>query len=196
MTTARCKVPSTRLTLAATTGNVNYTYGVGQLASVTAQGTARLAVDTGVVPVGGLRGSVKVRTLEAYGLGNVFVLDANHMPYGCSVWPACVHRRLGRLTRAASTPSPTNPAGSGRTEASSTFSRRRTAARSTRCPRTSLRRTTTRTARCPPPRPSTLTRLASTATRGPTTTLDAPTGTADRLRSVLASTLAEVASGR
>jgi hypothetical protein len=34
------------------------------------------------------RNSVRLQSNVAYGLGSVFVFDAIHMPYGCSVWPS------------------------------------------------------------------------------------------------------------
>ena len=73
-----------------TTGNVNYTSGIGPNALISG-GQAVLRVDNGTVVNNGthtLRGSAKIRTREAYGMGSIFVLDAAHVPYGCSVWPA------------------------------------------------------------------------------------------------------------
>ncbi|KZV78462.1 hypothetical protein EXIGLDRAFT_757700, partial [Exidia glandulosa HHB12029] len=40
------------------------------------------------VPFNDKRFSVSINTTETYGPGNVFVLDAIHIPFGCSVWPA------------------------------------------------------------------------------------------------------------
>ncbi|KAN0086101.1 glycoside hydrolase family 16 protein [Tylopilus felleus] len=40
------------------------------------------------VTSGNLRNSVRITTQEAYDLGSLWIIDLNHIPYGCSVWPA------------------------------------------------------------------------------------------------------------
>lgn len=59
------------------------------LTSVNSKGNAIIKVDdTTTVPYNDKRFSVSINTTETYGPGNVFVLDAVHIPFGCSVWPA------------------------------------------------------------------------------------------------------------
>ncbi|KAF8552469.1 glycoside hydrolase family 16 protein [Imleria badia] len=40
------------------------------------------------VTSGEMRNSVRITTTEAYDLGTLWMIDLNHIPYGCSVWPA------------------------------------------------------------------------------------------------------------
>ncbi|XAO27816.1 hypothetical protein I312_106678 [Cryptococcus bacillisporus CA1280] len=55
----------------------------------TSTGTTILKVDnTTFVPYLEKRYAPKLLSKSAYDLGTVWVLDAVHMPYGCSVWPA------------------------------------------------------------------------------------------------------------
>ena len=59
------------------------------LTSVNDKGNAILRVDdTSTVVYNEKRYSVAINTTETYGPGNVFVFDAVHIPFGCSVWPA------------------------------------------------------------------------------------------------------------
>ena len=56
------------------------------LTSVNDKGNAILRVDdTSTVEYNQKRFAVSINTTEAYGPGNVFVLDAIHIPFGCSV---------------------------------------------------------------------------------------------------------------
>ncbi|KAF8871386.1 concanavalin A-like lectin/glucanase domain-containing protein [Gymnopilus junonius] len=34
------------------------------------------------------RDSIRLTSLDSYGLGSLFIIDAVHIPYGCSVWPS------------------------------------------------------------------------------------------------------------
>ncbi|KAH7101790.1 concanavalin A-like lectin/glucanase domain-containing protein [Auriculariales sp. MPI-PUGE-AT-0066] len=68
--------------------NRSYAMSAG-LTSVNDKGNAILRVDdTNTVEYNQKRFSVSINTTETYGPGNVFVLDALHIPFGCSVWPA------------------------------------------------------------------------------------------------------------
>ncbi|KAG6329929.1 hypothetical protein ID866_9158, partial [Astraeus odoratus] len=59
------------------------------LAYVNNQGHVILKVDnTTNVTYGQQRNSIRITTQDAYELGSLWVIDANHIPYGCSVWPA------------------------------------------------------------------------------------------------------------
>lgn len=59
------------------------------LAYVDSNGKAILKVDnTTNVPYNDKRNSVRITTTNTFPVGSVFVLDALHLPYGCSVWPA------------------------------------------------------------------------------------------------------------
>jgi hypothetical protein len=40
------------------------------------------------VTFGQMRNSVRITTQDAYDLGSLWIIDLNHIPYGCSVWPA------------------------------------------------------------------------------------------------------------
>lgn len=54
-------------------------------------GHAILRVDnTTNIPPAALvnRPSIKITTQEAFDLGSLIIIDVNHLPYGCSVWPA------------------------------------------------------------------------------------------------------------
>ncbi|GAA6058766.1 hypothetical protein JCM10212_001882 [Sporobolomyces blumeae] len=75
-----------------TNGAVNYVSQASSshLAYVDAgTGNAIVKVDnTSTLAYGALRNSVRITTSETYGIGSLFVLDALHLPFGCSVWPA------------------------------------------------------------------------------------------------------------
>ncbi|KAI6114526.1 hypothetical protein F5141DRAFT_1107390 [Pisolithus sp. B1] len=59
------------------------------LAYVDIQGDVILKVDnTTNVTYGQERNSVRITTQDAYELGSLWLIDVNHIPYGCSVWPA------------------------------------------------------------------------------------------------------------
>jgi hypothetical protein len=47
-----------------------------------------LVDNTTFVPYNEKRYAPKLLSKNAYGMGTVWVMDALHMPYGCSVWPA------------------------------------------------------------------------------------------------------------
>ncbi|KAH7101771.1 concanavalin A-like lectin/glucanase domain-containing protein [Auriculariales sp. MPI-PUGE-AT-0066] len=52
-------------------------------------GNVKLAVDpTPKIEFNQKRWSMRLESKHLYGLGTVFVFDAAHMPFGCSVWPA------------------------------------------------------------------------------------------------------------
>lgn len=52
-------------------------------------GNAIIKVDNETeVPYNEKRNSVRITTTDLYSTGNLIVLDALHVPYGCSVWPA------------------------------------------------------------------------------------------------------------
>ncbi|KAF8137076.1 hypothetical protein EV363DRAFT_1394645 [Boletus edulis] len=76
-----------------TWGNVTWvTKEVGasqNLAYVNSENHVILKVDNVTnVTVGELRSSVRITTQDAYDLGSLWIIDLNHIPYGCSVWPA------------------------------------------------------------------------------------------------------------
>ncbi|KIM56707.1 glycoside hydrolase family 16 protein [Scleroderma citrinum Foug A] len=76
-----------------TFGNVNWVSqeeAMSQsLAYVNDQGHVILKVDnTTNVPIGENRNAVRITTHDAYELGSLWLIDVNHIPYGCSVWPA------------------------------------------------------------------------------------------------------------
>ena len=50
--------------------------------------------NTTVVPYNDKRYAPKLLSKTAYEPGTVWVFDAVHMPYGCSVWPAVWTREL------------------------------------------------------------------------------------------------------
>ncbi|EKM52410.1 glycoside hydrolase family 16 protein [Phanerochaete carnosa HHB-10118-sp] len=59
------------------------------LAYVAPSGHAIITVDnTSVVPNDYPRNSVRITSQDYFELGTVFVVDAVHLPYGCSVWPS------------------------------------------------------------------------------------------------------------
>ncbi|GAA5834858.1 hypothetical protein JCM5353_004902 [Sporobolomyces roseus] len=72
-----------------TNGAVNYVSEAQSqdLAYLNSAGNAIIKVDnSSTVAYGGLRDSVRITTNDAYGIGSLFVFDALHTPYGCSVW--------------------------------------------------------------------------------------------------------------
>ncbi|EIW77172.1 glycoside hydrolase family 16 protein [Coniophora puteana RWD-64-598 SS2] len=59
------------------------------LAYVNNNGHAILKVDnTTNVPSGGRRNSIRITSQDTYALGSLWIIDLDHIPYGCSVWPA------------------------------------------------------------------------------------------------------------
>jgi len=59
------------------------------LAYVTPQGTAIIKVDnTTNVPYNIKRNSVRITSKDSYPVGSLWIIDAKHMPFGCSVWPS------------------------------------------------------------------------------------------------------------
>ncbi|KAI6039626.1 glycoside hydrolase family 16 protein [Pisolithus marmoratus] len=59
------------------------------LAYVNNQNHVILKVDnTTNVTYGQPRNSIRITTKDAYQLGSLWLIDVNHIPYGCSVWPA------------------------------------------------------------------------------------------------------------
>jgi len=79
---------------ATTVGNVLYQPQAAalqqQLAYVNNQGHAIIKVDNTTVGQGDTygRASVKINSTASFGKGSLVIMDAWHMPYGCSVWPA------------------------------------------------------------------------------------------------------------
>ncbi|KAG9311601.1 concanavalin A-like lectin/glucanase domain-containing protein [Chiua virens] len=76
-----------------TWGNVTYvTQEVASsqdLAYVTSDNRVIIKVDNVTnVPLGGSRNSVRITTQDAYDIGSLWLIDLNHIPWGCSVWPA------------------------------------------------------------------------------------------------------------
>ncbi|KAH9942419.1 concanavalin A-like lectin/glucanase domain-containing protein [Epithele typhae] len=64
----------------ATAENLAYVNGAGQ---------AIIRVDnTTNLPAGEDRNTVRITTKDFYDFGSIWVFDATHLPYGCSVWPA------------------------------------------------------------------------------------------------------------
>ncbi|WVR04146.1 hypothetical protein IAU60_001145 [Kwoniella sp. DSM 27419] len=60
-----------------------------KLTYVTSSNTAIIKVDnTSTVAYNDKRNTIKITSNDAYPVGSVWVLDAVHLPYGCSVWPA------------------------------------------------------------------------------------------------------------
>ncbi|TBU31022.1 concanavalin A-like lectin/glucanase domain-containing protein [Dichomitus squalens] len=60
-----------------------------KLSYVDDAGHAIIKVDnTTFVPYNYKRDSVRITSTDYFSVGSVFVFDANHLPYGCSVWPS------------------------------------------------------------------------------------------------------------
>ncbi|KAJ6590533.1 concanavalin A-like lectin/glucanase domain-containing protein [Mycena vulgaris] len=60
-----------------------------QLALVNSAGNVILKVDNfSNVPFNQKRNSVRITTKSTYSLGSLWIIDAVHLPYGCSVWPS------------------------------------------------------------------------------------------------------------
>ncbi|KZT51855.1 glycoside hydrolase family 16 protein [Calocera cornea HHB12733] len=60
-----------------------------QLAFINSGGNAIVRVDNAsTVVYPNKRNTVRLQSVESYGLGSLWVMDAVHLPYGCSVWPA------------------------------------------------------------------------------------------------------------
>lgn len=51
-------------------------------------GNAVMRVDTRPIAPGSNRNSVRLSSQQTYGINSVWVIDALHVPFGCSVWPA------------------------------------------------------------------------------------------------------------
>ncbi|ORY27632.1 concanavalin A-like lectin/glucanase domain-containing protein [Naematelia encephala] len=75
-----------------TEGDVTYAANLSSASSltyVTSSSTAIIKVDnTSTVAYNDKRESVKILSQDTYSVGSVWVLDAVHLPYGCSVWPS------------------------------------------------------------------------------------------------------------
>ncbi|GAA5921226.1 hypothetical protein JCM1841_001643 [Sporobolomyces salmonicolor] len=74
-----------------TNGDVNFVNQSAstQLAYVNDAGNAIIKVDnTSTVLYPNKRDTVRIQSTESYDIGSLFVFDAVHVPYGCSVWPA------------------------------------------------------------------------------------------------------------
>ncbi|KAK4686775.1 hypothetical protein P7C73_g3342, partial [Tremellales sp. Uapishka_1] len=70
---------------------VNRTVAVGspELTYINSAGNAIIKVDnTSTVAYNDKRNTVKILSTDTYDVGSVWVLDAVHLPYGCSVWPS------------------------------------------------------------------------------------------------------------
>jgi hypothetical protein len=66
----------------ATSSSVPLTY-------TTSSNTSIIRVDnTSTVAYNDKRNTIKILSTDYYAVGSVWVLDAKHVPYGCSVWPA------------------------------------------------------------------------------------------------------------
>ena len=60
-----------------------------ELTYQTSSGTNIIRVDnSSTVAYNYKRNSVRITSTDTYDIGSVWVLDAVHLPYGCSVWPA------------------------------------------------------------------------------------------------------------
>ncbi|EJU02507.1 hypothetical protein DACRYDRAFT_22128 [Dacryopinax primogenitus] len=60
-----------------------------QLAFINGAGNAIVRVDNASnVVYPNKRNTVRLQSLQSYGIGSLWVMDAVHLPYGCSVWPA------------------------------------------------------------------------------------------------------------
>ncbi|CAE6488414.1 unnamed protein product [Rhizoctonia solani] len=79
---------------ATTVGNVLYQSQAAalqqKLAYVDDSGHAIIKVDNTTVGQGDTygRASIKINSTATFGKGSLVIMDANHLPYGCSVWPA------------------------------------------------------------------------------------------------------------
>jgi len=79
---------------ATTVGNVLYQSQAAalqqQLAYVDSAGHAIIKVDNTTVGAGDTygRASIKINSTATFGKGSLVIMDASHMPFGCSVWPA------------------------------------------------------------------------------------------------------------
>ncbi|KAI8990389.1 concanavalin A-like lectin/glucanase domain-containing protein [Trametes punicea] len=76
-----------------TNGDVNYLSQANatadHLAFINDAGHAIIKVDnTTFVPFNFKRNSVKIITHDFFPIGSVFIFDALHLPFGCSVWPS------------------------------------------------------------------------------------------------------------
>ncbi|KAI0791069.1 concanavalin A-like lectin/glucanase domain-containing protein [Abortiporus biennis] len=77
-----------------TNGDVNYisplvNASANQLAFVNSAGQAIIKVDNVTnVPYPDKRDSIRISTSTYYEAGTVWIFDATHLPYGCSVWPS------------------------------------------------------------------------------------------------------------
>lgn len=73
-----------------THGSVNYLAkdeATKDLAKIK-DGVAYMAVDNTTTSLDGYRDSVRISSTDGVKLGSLVVLDATHMPTGCSTWPA------------------------------------------------------------------------------------------------------------
>jgi len=60
-----------------------------RLTYVNSAGNAIIKVDNSTnVPYNDKRNSVRISSSKSYGIGSIFIMDALHLPYGCSVWPS------------------------------------------------------------------------------------------------------------
>ncbi|KAJ7151048.1 concanavalin A-like lectin/glucanase domain-containing protein [Mycena filopes] len=60
-----------------------------ELALVNSAGNVIIKVDNfSNVPMNQKRNSVRINTKSTYSLGSLWIIDAVHLPYGCSVWPS------------------------------------------------------------------------------------------------------------
>ncbi|TCD60606.1 hypothetical protein EIP91_009772 [Steccherinum ochraceum] len=77
-----------------TNGDIQYispstNSNASQLAFVNGAGNAIIKVDnTSFVPYNEKRDSIRIESQDFYEVGSVWVFDAIHLPYGCSVWPS------------------------------------------------------------------------------------------------------------
>ncbi|KJA17743.1 glycoside hydrolase family 16 protein [Hypholoma sublateritium FD-334 SS-4] len=76
-----------------TWGNVTYLDQADaaskQLTFINGAGNAVVAVDNTTTLVAGPPGqAVRLTSLDSYGMGSLIIIDAVHIPFGCSVWPA------------------------------------------------------------------------------------------------------------
>lgn len=77
-----------------TQGNVYYvsreqgTDASYPLTYINGAGNAVMRVDTRPIAQGANRNSVRLSSQQTYGVNSIWVIDAVHVPFGCSVWPA------------------------------------------------------------------------------------------------------------